>query len=191
MQRELCSNSSMRNSLLATYGNQGEMLIALSPAMQHELYKNKADCWFGKWPTLAELNQAYNTKTAQAWLIPQLTDLSEFCGAKGKLTANQLTQCAEIIATDYYYLKVSELMLFFSNMKRSKYGRFYGAIDPMIILSAMDDFLQERAYAYESKASEERRQAHKEMMKKACSWEEHLKRAGQDSNKTNPLERIK
>ena len=183
----------MRNSLLATYGNQGEMLRALSPAMQHELYRNKMDCWFGNYPTLAELNQAYNTKTAQAWLIPQLTDLSEFCGAKGKLTVNQLTQCAEIIATDYYYLKVSELMLFFSNMKRSKYGRFYGAIDPMTIFSAMDDFLQERAYAYESKASEERRQAQREKMKNACSWEEHLKRTGQDENKnkTNPLERIK
>lgn len=165
------------------------MLTTLSPAMQHVLYPNKDDCYFGNYPTLAELNRAYNPKTAQAWLIPQLTDLSEFAGAKGKLTDNQLIQCAEIIATDYYYLKVSELMLFFSRLKRSKYGRFYGAIDPMIILSSLDDFLQERSYAYETKASEERRRANEKSMRNAISWEEYQKRKGIE-NKKSPLKRI-
>ncbi len=167
------------------------MLVALSPALQHELYKDREDCWFGDYPTLAELNTAYNQKAAQAWLVPQLTDLSEFCGVKGKLTENQLTQCAEIMATDYYYLKVSELMLFFSNLKRSKYGRFYGAIDPMTILSSADDFLQERASAYEERMRETRRKAREESMRNACTWEEHLRRTGQDNNKTNPLKRMK
>ena len=187
-QRMLSTDSSRKTDIQKRYGNVREMLIALSPALQIELFRDKDKCFFGDYPTLAELNVAYSPKAAQAWLIPQLTDLSEFCGAKGKLTENQLAQCAEIIVCDYYYLKVSELMLFFSNMKRCKYGKFYGAIDPMVILSALDDFLQERTYAYEERLQAEQRKTREESMKNACTWEEHLKRTGQEY-RTSPLER--
>jgi hypothetical protein len=185
----MLSTASFRKAeIQRKFGNVREMLVTLSPSRQLELYKDKEDCYFGKYPTLAELNMAYSPKAAQAWLVPQLTDLSEFCGAKGKLTENQLFQCAEIIVCDYYYLKVSELMLFFSNLKRCKYGQFYGAIDPMIILSAISEFLDERAYAYELKLQQDRKDAYNESVKNACSWEEHLRRTGQEHRKS-PLER--
>lgn len=184
----LSTVSSRKTEIQMKYGNVREMLTFLSPDRQIQLFRNKEDCYFGNYPTLAELNMTYSPKAAQAWLVPQLTDLSEFCGVKGKLTENQLCQCAEIIVCDYFYLKVSELMLFFSNMKRCKYGQFYGLIDPMIILSAMGDFLRERANAHELRLQKERQKDYKESIKNACSWEEHLRKTGQE-HRISPIER--
>ena len=69
-----------------------------------------------------------------------------------------------MIASEFGYLKATELMLFFYRLKAGRYGHFYGSIDPMVI---MDDirkrFMPERALVIEraeneQRAEEERRQ---------------------------------
>lgn len=102
------------------------------------------DCLFGDYPTLADLRNDYGDNTAKIWLIPQLYNLSEFCGVKDKLEGTPLEETAFVIATEYYYLKISELMLFFHRFKSGKYGRFYGSVDPLIITTALRDFIRER-----------------------------------------------
>lgn len=165
-------------------------MLAYSPAMQTSCFANKDDSYFGNYPTLAELNDTYGEKAAQVWLIPQLTDLSEFCGARDKFTENQLRQCSEIIATDYKKRKVSEMMLFFSYFKRGHFGRFYGAIDPLVILDALTQFCNDCGVVYkrhEQQIQNEQREAQKEG---TCSWEEYAEMAGL-KDKTSPLERIR
>lgn len=156
-----------------------DFLLAVTPAQQSALYSNIDNCYFGDYPTLAELNTTYTPQTAQAWIIPQLIDLSEYCGAKEKFTTSQLSQCSEIIASDYYYLKVSELMLFFARFKRCCYGRFYGTVDPLIITEALKEFCRERNIAYYEQAGKEKEHELKENRKDACTWEEYLKRKGE------------
>lgn len=169
------------------YGSTAkDFLVAVNPTQQSVLYKNIHNCYFGNYPTLGELNGTYTPNTAQAWLVPQLVDLSEYCGVKEKFTTNQLNQCSDIIANDYSYLKVSEIMLFFARLKRCCYGRFYGSIDPLIIIEALKKFCRERGEEYEKYYKEEDERRYKESLKKACSWEDYVKRNGL-KDKESPL----
>lgn len=102
------------------------------------------DCLFGDYPTLAALRNDYGDNAAKMWLIPQLYNLSEYCGVKDKLEGAPLEETAFVIATEYYYLKISELMLFFHRFKAGRYGRFYGKVDPLIITTSLRDFVKER-----------------------------------------------
>lgn len=159
-----------------------EFLLTVTPAQQSVLYKNIHDCYFGGYPTLGELNATYSPKTAQAWLVPQLVDLSEYCGVKEKFTTNQLNQCSDIIASDYFYLKVSEIMLFLARFKRCCYGRFYGSVDPLIIIEALKKFCCERNIAYYEQCRKDDEKKNLASIENACSWEDYKKSSGHVSN---------
>lgn len=75
----------------------------------------------------------------------QLAELSEYAGVKEKLTTRQLTDTALLIQQMYGHFKVTELMLFFRQFKSGRYGRFYGSVDPMLIMTALETFAGERA----------------------------------------------
>ena len=117
---------------------------------------------------------AYGEMTATIWLVPQLYNLSEYCGCKEKLQGKQLEECASVIATEFYYLKVSELMLFFHRFKSGRYGRFYGSVDPLVITTSLRVFLKERDHAI---VEHERCMAQKEAeesRKKAITYADHV-----------------
>lgn len=48
-------------------------------------------------------------------------------------------------------------MLFFVRFKCGEYGRFYGVVDPLIIMEALSDFDDERAFQLDRYANEERK----------------------------------
>lgn len=81
--------------------------------------------------------------------------------------------CANVIATEFYYLSVTELMLFFHRFKSGRYGRFYGSVDPLVITTSLRDFLYERAIAYDRHEQEKRQRKEKEWRKNAITWEEY------------------
>ena len=159
--------------LVTTYGERESFLTTFNPDLQREICGNVDSCFFGGAPTLGLLNTAYGEKTAAMWLVPQLYNLSEYCGCKDKLSANQLKECASVIATEFSYLSVTELMLFFYRFKSGRYGRFYGSIDPLIITESLRKFLGERVDAYNRHDREEREREQKESEKNAISWEEY------------------
>lgn len=128
-----------------TYGSRGDFLKMFNPDSQLKVVAKGDRCFFGTAPTLCELNITYGCSMAKAWLIPQLFDLSEFCGCKDKLSARQMEQLADIIVQQYASLKITEFMWFFNNFKIGKYGKFYGAVDPLVITTALQDFMNERA----------------------------------------------
>jgi hypothetical protein len=121
-------------------------------------------------PTLAELNAAFGRNTSAAWLAVQLADLSIYTGAKN-LSKRQQDQLAEIITTEFYWLKVSELLLFFHRFKTGSYGTFFGAVDPMVVTRALREFILERNDII-AKINEEE--------KKIRDWKIYLKMVGKD-----------
>lgn len=145
-----------------------------NPDTQRNICGNKKLCHFGNFPTMAQISNKFGKEVAVAWCIPQLSDLSEFCGCKGKITPKQIKECSWLIAQNYFYLKISELMLFFSRFKQGKYGRFYGSVDPMIIMSSLQDFLGERNDAIFDMESEKNLRHEQEAKKKAISRAEYL-----------------
>lgn len=136
----------MTQQLPSKYGSRDTFLATYNPDMQR-MCANAEECFFGDHPTLAELRRDYGCNMAVMWLLPQLYDLSEYCGVKNKLQGKPLEGCAHVIATEFYYLKVSELMLFFHRFKSGRYGKFYGTVDPLVITSALREFDAERGDA--------------------------------------------
>lgn len=158
----------------------------MNPSKQVEMSMNPLDCVVGDYPTLVQLKGAYGENLPLAWLMAQITNLSEYCGCKDKLEGSVLEDCSRIIYSSFHYLKVSELMLFFAWFKSGKYGRFYGNVDPMIITSALRTFISEHRNPmiteHENEVREKKRVADAAA---AVTWEEYCKM----TNKTgeNPI----
>lgn len=182
--KEKKQDKPMRSHALTAYSqkeiakkksDKTKFLMAYSPAAQRTLCSDKQLCFFGNFPTLADINKEYGTQTSVAWLIPQLLDLSEFCGCKDKLQGESLEECAWLIAQNYYFFKVSELMLFFNYFKQGRYGRFYGSIDPLVIMSMICKFARERGDAYFAHESELNKKRLEEQSKNGISYTEYLR----------------
>jgi len=168
------------------YGTREDFLQALNPSTQVLAARNPERAFFGKAPTLGILKKTYGENAATMWLLPQLYDLCEYTGAK-KMDAAQATMLAEVIAQEYGYLRVSELLLFFFRFKCGSYGRFYGSVDPLVITSALREFMKERDWAC---MQHEQKLRKKEQVEEAkiprMSWAEFAAKYGITS--PNPLE---
>ena len=175
-QRGSLPDSSQKMMLIEKYGERSQFLTTYNPSYQREVVGTPDECYFGDYPTLAQL-KGYGKNTPVAWLVPQLYNLSEYCGCKDKLQGVPLEECAFTISTEFYWLKVSELMLFFHRFKSGKYGRFYGSVDPLVITTSLREFLQERGVAYEKHYREEKEREERGRTK-GVSWEEYCKRNG-------------
>lgn len=116
-------------------------------------------CYVGHAPTLYTLNLAFGDGAADAWLNPQLVDIAEFSGSHDKLTTMQIDNLCRTIAATYGYLKITELMHFFLLFKSGKFGKFYGAVDALVITEALHSYCEtERDHllmCYENEAKEE------------------------------------
>lgn len=162
-------------SLVSKYGNLKSFLVAFNPDRQYAITNDVDDCYFGEYPTLAKVNSEYCETAATQWLNIQLYNLSEYCGTKDKMTPQQTLECSKVIISMFYYLKVSEVMLFLFLFKSGKYGKFYGAIDPLTIISSLREFLKERTFEIIRHENESMAKAIEEYKKNAISYEEWKK----------------
>ncbi len=133
-----------------------DFLVRYNPDLQATAAANPVKCVMADTPTLADLKQCYGRNTAEVWLGTQLQSLSEFSGVRLKLTPRQTDEMASVFTTRYFYLKVTEYLLFFFRFKCGDYGRFYGNVDPMLILAAFHTFLQERGNIIDKAEAEKR-----------------------------------
>ena len=133
------------------------MLAKFGPSLQVHYCRDLDRVYFGKAPTLGLIRSAYGRNTAESWLEVQLYDLSEFAGCKEKLRKEQISELAAMILEDYAPYKLTEFMLFFQRFKRCEYGKFYGAVDPMVILQALAVFEDDRRKIISRKREEEKR----------------------------------
>lgn len=169
-------------SLSAKYGNLANFMTVFNPDMQYALSAKPEDCFFGMYPTLARMNNEYCDNASIQWLNIQIYNLGEFCGCKDKMSPQQILDCARTISGTYYFLKVSELMLFFFYFKAGKYGTFYGSVDPMKITFALLQFCKERGDANAKHDNEIRMKQIDEFSKSAISYEEWRKTKSNNAN---------
>ncbi len=142
-----------------------ELLIDYAPNKQVYICRDKELCYFGNVPTLAEINRDYDPLAAIAFLVPQLTNVAEFANCKTSFSEGQIRSCAEMITAEYYYMKMTELMLFFYKFKCGEYGQFFGSVSPMTIMASLKQFARERNDAiavHEARVREEEQSRQKE-----------------------------
>lgn len=166
----------LKAAVLQKYGRDGlSVLEQYNPECIFRRQMTADECFLGEYPTLGQLRAQYDSRFPCAWLMAHLYDLSEYCGCKDKLEGRALQQCASVIAVEFYYLKVSEMMLFFHRFKAGRYGQFYGSIDPLVIVKSLYVFLQNRRYVldyYEQKRKDRERI---ESQKRAVSYDTYRK----------------
>lgn len=164
-------------------------LMKWTSDVQPRCAANVEKCHFGNYPTLSQLNALYGDNAATSWLMPQLYNLSEYCGVRDKLQGRPLEECARIITIDFSWLKVSEMMLFLHRFKSGRYGRFYGVVDPLIITTSLRTFVDERNEAYMKHEQQEREKREAEHRKNVITPEEYCRRHG--INLSSFLQRLK
>lgn len=120
--------------------------MTFNPDHQVAYTKDLRKVFLGQAPKLGVVRSAYGHETIESWVEIHLNNLSEFAGCKEKLTLAQVDETARMMIEGYGYLNVAEMMLFFQKFKRCEYGKFYGAVDPMVILGALRDFCEERRH---------------------------------------------
>ena len=142
------SGGRLLTATLQRWETRDSLLQTFRIDKQIELTNIPERCFFQNAPTLWTVNLAYGFGTAQEWLAYQITDLSEFSGAKDKITDRQLDQIIQLITDDYGFLNMAEIMLFCRRFKKGSYDKFYGSVDPIAIMKGLNEFVRERNEAY-------------------------------------------
>ena len=106
-------------------------------------------------PTLADVTRAYDNTTAITIIANHLQSLCNFGDTEVK--QDQFLDTALLIATEYYYLNLSELCLFFRRCKLGNYGQLvWGAkLNIQQVMSALYQFSRDRVEAITKKEIEE------------------------------------
>ena len=120
------------------------LLNEYNPDRQLEWCGNSQGCVLMDCPTLAVVRRDYSEETAKMWLEIQINDFSELTNVQRKLDDRQRAFVAGGIMNEYYWLKLSEVMLFLYWLKTGRYGECYGCVDAVRILSALRTFIKER-----------------------------------------------
>lgn len=152
-----------------------EYISKYSPNKQSLFCTNSDLCITGNSLTLSELDKEYGKLSSNIFLVPHLTDIAIFSNCREVMTDRQVKELAAIITVNYYYLKVTEIMLFCFRFKSGRYGTFYGSVSPMTIMIALSQFIRERNEAIFRIESEERKQRSEQERRYAVSYEEYLK----------------
>ncbi len=129
--------------ILSKYGDRNQFLSRVNPSAQIPFARVPEKAVTGDYPTLMDINGAYGKDFDVEWLVVQVNDMATFTGARN-LSEYQQEQLARTIAVAYPGLKITELLLFFHRFKTGRYGRFYGSVDPMVVTTALRDFIRER-----------------------------------------------
>lgn len=93
--------------------------------------------------TLVEFKREYGRQWAIDYVAIWLIELNDFLNLKTKMTDAQIEFTAAQIY-DNYSLKVTDLTLFFKNVKAGVYGQFYESLGPEKILEWMDAYYEQR-----------------------------------------------
>lgn len=139
------------------YGSYDNILNVFAPMHQRRYAANEYRCFFGLAPRLSHMRFTYGESAPIEWLSYQIIDLNRFANCRS-MTDHQVNELAYIIAKDYYFLKLTEVMLFFHKLKSGEYGKiFYSAVDPMDILTALRKFAEERVEIVRKQEDDEAR----------------------------------
>ena len=177
-------------TLTTRYGDAANFCRLFSLKDASEYLSHPERCVTGKAPTLDETTCSYGHQVTRAWVQKQLFALSEMCGTKGRMTQEQAHFCAGQLIAGFGYLKVTDVLLYFSSLIAGRYGYFYGQVDPQHVMAWMDLYLKDRAAIFNRHEmrlkAQQQQQEDARHSAKCVSYEEYqkMKRGLQKSDST-------
>ena len=151
------------------------LLEVYNPAEQVTVANNPTHCVMCDSPSLARVKTEYGEQVAYDWLAIELNDYQNFVGVKeeNKASYEVISELAKMIHNRYYYLKLTEVMLFFQRLKYGDYGEMYGCIDAVRILRALHSFIDDRNVLIDKEQARLREERYRKEMVNAVSREEY------------------
>ena len=135
-----------------------------SPLLCQEYASKYLDrCFSGTAPTLTRLRLS-SPGTEKTWMEAQISYLNTFCGTEKKMDNLQIDAISNAFVNSYGYIKLTELMIFFANIASGKFGKFYGAVDPMQIMTNFFEFMKYRSVMLDKIESERRNEERNKML---------------------------
>lgn len=135
--------------------------------------KDREDCLFGNHPTLLEMNKSCKGSGLAA--ISKCLDMMNVYTNKVKLDTLQIIELSQTIFDKFFYLKETEIMLFFTDYFRySNSEEFYGAIEPKTITTMLTKWVRvKRGIAITLHDQYLRQQKKEEEKALLMTWEEY------------------
>lgn len=109
-----------------------------------------------KFDSLAKIKLTYGEKLPLSIIKVWLINLNDFLNISRKMNEIQIEETADMIFTDFSYLKTSDLALIFKRIKSGFYGQFYESIDGMKIIDIFYKYGQERIDHFINNSERER-----------------------------------
>ena len=159
-------------SLNAQQENNEKIAITTWQEMQ-ETCKNRDDCFFGNHPKLSELNTQSGVCTAQILISTCLNLVNVLSNYKAKLSDAQIIIMCDMIYEKYFYLKETEMKLFFYDFYLHMNGEtFFGSIEIKTIMNMLTKWVREKRgnaiYEHDRKLKKE-----KESKETNMNWKEY------------------
>ena len=166
-----------KNEIIQRYGDAHNFALVFNPSVQIKCAMNVERSLTGDAPTIRQLLYSYQIEQLQVWMMAQLLDLNEYVGVKNKMETAQMKALANVLIVESYYLKASEMLLFFYKLKAGDFGGFYGAVDPQKVGECLIAFKNWRSLELDKInnkiAQEDRERKRKEWRKTGITREEY------------------
>jgi len=155
------------------------------------LCRNPEDCLFGNHPTLRELNLQTGVKAGQGVIATYLNMLNVATNYKLKLNEIQISMLSQMIYEKYFYLKETEVALFFYYFfKHPDSESFFGAIEMETVMAMLTKWVRRKRGAaieqHDKLLDQQRKEDEKPYL---LTWEEFCNKNGKDSS-DSPISRI-
>ena len=112
--------------------------------------KSVSDALKSQSMSLVSVKKELGEERILSYLIKWIIATNDFINVKNKQTPDQIKLTARYILQDYYYFKISDIYLIFTNAQKGRYGQFYDSIDGSKILSWFESYAKERSEIAES-----------------------------------------
>lgn len=122
----------------------GDVLLTYTPDLQMYMASTIQNAYNALHPSKpVPTIGAIGFALAKTWIAIQAQSVAKFCGARDKLSDEQVDELATYMALCERVQRrpLTAIMLFFGLLKTGKYGHFYGTIDAQLICQKLDDFL--------------------------------------------------
>jgi len=95
-------------------------------------------------PSLAKIKKNINLETINDFLNLQFAGLNDHINAKSKLSKSQTDFIINEMMTEFYYLNLADISLFFRRLKSAHYGELYNALSPEKVITWLKEYANER-----------------------------------------------
>jgi len=104
-----------------------------------------AKCAFSQTPALAIVKKEKGEKSVLTIIQILISDCNDFLNVARKMSAEQISQTANMILSDFYYMNIADINLVFTRAKKGYYGELYQSLDGMKIYQWFEKYSNERA----------------------------------------------